>query len=376
MGLRVLHIIDSGGLYGAEIMLLGLVKEQIRKGINPVIASIGRPNIPLKPLEVEANKRDLPLKIFRMYPGPNFYGGLDILRYANAIQCDVLHSHGYKGNILLGLIPKRIRRLPIVTTVHGRTSLKGISKLKIYEILDNFCLQFLDSVVLVNKKMYDQKLFEKHNRITTRVIDNGIDEHQVHSATIPNHILHLIEGSRVIGAIGRLSTEKGFIYLIDAFEQLLKTHNNIKLIIIGDGPEKLDLERKINHFNLQKHIHLTGFINNADHILKYFDILAIPSLKEGLPITVLEAMRAGVPIVASAVGGIVDALDDGKCGILVPPCNINKLSQALSSMIDNPIKITHMADLAKRRFRQHYTTERMCNDYTSLYHEITSDKRY
>ena len=106
--MRVLHIIDSGGMYGAEVMLLNLVEEQIRQGLKPVIASIGDNQTGEKPLEIEAHKRGFPLKIFRMRPGPNFIGAWKILNYAKSIDCNLLHSHGYKGNILFGFLPKKI----------------------------------------------------------------------------------------------------------------------------------------------------------------------------------------------------------------------------------------------------------------------------
>ena len=105
--MHVMHIIDSGGMYGAEVMLLNLVEEQVRQGLKPVIASIGDKHTGEKPLEIEAHKRNFPVKTFRMHAGPNFIGAWEILNYAKSIDCDLLHSHGYKGNILFGLIPKK-----------------------------------------------------------------------------------------------------------------------------------------------------------------------------------------------------------------------------------------------------------------------------
>ena len=83
-----------------------------------------------------------------MYAIRSYYGGWDIVKYAQGNQVDVLHSHGYKGNILLGLLPRRIRRLPIVTSVHGWTSTSRFSKMWFYECLDSQSLSFLDQVVL------------------------------------------------------------------------------------------------------------------------------------------------------------------------------------------------------------------------------------
>ena len=127
--MKVLHVIDSGGLYGAEVMLLNLMSEQVAMGLEPILASIGDPGITEKPLETEAIRRGLPVKVFRMRPGPNVWGALKILRFARSELVGLLHSHGYKGNILFGLMPRMLRRIPMVATVHGWTWTGGISRM-------------------------------------------------------------------------------------------------------------------------------------------------------------------------------------------------------------------------------------------------------
>jgi hypothetical protein len=122
--MKILHIIDSGGLYGAEVMLLNLVAEQIKLGLDPTIASIGEKHIGEKPLETEALKRGFKLRKFSMYPGPNYPGALKILRFAHGAGIHILHSHGYKGNILFGLMPRKIRNLPLIATIHDGKGLR------------------------------------------------------------------------------------------------------------------------------------------------------------------------------------------------------------------------------------------------------------
>ena len=97
--MKILHIIDSGGLYGAEMVLLNLVAEQIKLGLEPTIASIGEKGIVEKPLETEVIKRGFKLKKFRMQPGPDYMGASKILRFAKQEYFDLMHSHGYEGNI-------------------------------------------------------------------------------------------------------------------------------------------------------------------------------------------------------------------------------------------------------------------------------------
>lgn len=116
--MKILHIIDSDGFYGAGVMLLNLMAEQTKCGLKPVIVSIGEKHIKEKPLETDALKRGLQVWKFKITPGPNLDGALEFLRYAKREGFDLLHSHGYKGKILFGSIPRTIRQLSIVLTLH------------------------------------------------------------------------------------------------------------------------------------------------------------------------------------------------------------------------------------------------------------------
>ena len=149
--IKVLHLIDSGGLYGAEKMLLALVSEQIKHGIEPMIFSVGEPGIGPKPLEVEASRSGLPVTPWRMKPGFNLMEALKIMRWATDHDYSLLHSHGYKFDILFGLLPIKIRGLPIISTVHGYVKAKFPRKIWFYELLDRIALRSVDHVIFVRK---------------------------------------------------------------------------------------------------------------------------------------------------------------------------------------------------------------------------------
>jgi hypothetical protein len=109
MGLKVLHLIDSGGLYGAEKMLLSLVQEQLKQGLDPMILSAGEPGTDEKPIEAEARNKGLPVTAWRMAPGLNLKESWKILKWAQDNKYQLLHSHGFKFNVLLGMYPAWIR---------------------------------------------------------------------------------------------------------------------------------------------------------------------------------------------------------------------------------------------------------------------------
>jgi len=367
--MKILHVIDSGGLYGAEVMLLNLMEEQCQQGLVPILASIGEHGISEKPLEAAARHRGLRIETFRMRPGPNFVAAFNILRFARREGIDIIHSHGYKGNILFGMIPKSLRRIPIVATLHGWTWTGGWNRMRLYEWLDRISLRFIDRVVVVNEAMRDKlklkKLYVVNNGVPTE--EPGVNTNDATDATIT---AFCAEGF-IVGAIGRLSPEKGFDILLDAVSEVLGTHPNVRLLILGEGNERGVLEAKIKRLGLEQSVLLPGYVANAKCYLPLFNVFVLSSLTEGLPIVILEAMQAGVPIVATRVGGIPEVLENGKAGKLVVPGNCAVLVNGISEVSDNSVRTRQLVQVAIRRVSDLYSIKGTSEKYLDIYLGIT-----
>lgn len=373
--MKILHIIDSGGLYGAEVMLLNLAGEQMKMGIDPTICSIGERNIIEKPLETEALKRGVKIRKFRISPGPNIVGALKILRFAHNEKFDFIHSHGYKGNILLGFIPKRFRKIPLITTLHGWTSTKALSKMKLYEWLDAKSLKHIDAVVAVNRVMLMHSMFKNNGHTNLFVVNNGIPALNFttgkmapqKNCSLNRDIIEFCQNGFIIGSIGRLSKEKGFNNLIESVYELNKTGVKAKLIIIGEGYERDNLERLTMKLGMKDNVLMPGYENKAWQYLPLFDVFVLPSLTEGFPITILEAMQSGVPIVATRVGGVPEILDEGAAGVLVKPGDVKVLTQEILSLLKNPAYSKNLAKKAKEIAFTRYSDKNMALEYQKIY---------
>jgi len=384
--LKVLHIIDSGGLYGAEMVLLHLVAEQIRQGLEPIIASIGEKAIIEKPVETEAIKRGFRVEKFRMHPGPNLIGAYEILRFAWNEDVNILHSHGYKGNILFGFLPRLIRKIPVVATIHGYTSTGNVySRMRVYEWLDSKALRFMDAVIFVSNAMKSNARFKHINPTKIHVINNGIalpreDSQSTRSAqrtkstsgpaNPDQHIIDFCNRGFTIVSIGRLSPEKGFNYLVEAFNLLIKRGINAYLLIIGEGSERKVLESLVERYNIKDNVLLPGYIKNARMYLPYCNVFVLSSLTEGLPITLLEAMEAKIPIIGTIVGGIPDVLIHGETGLLVKDQNPRALSEALYLLYNNDELSHGLAHNAFQVLRDKYSSNEMARKYYNVYKEI------
>ncbi len=365
--MKVLHIIDSAGLYGAEIVLLNLSGEQKKMGYHPIIASIGKKGSYTKPLEVEASRRGIEVVQFRMHNGPNFLGAWKILRYARSNDVAILHTHGYKGNILLGFIPKRFRKLPLVSTVHGWTNVSKFSRLRLYEWADGLSLKNVDAVCLVNETMLAHPRFTGMRRDKLHVIPNGIPEFDETQPVQGDEIVEFCLNGFTIVSIGRLSKEKGYEYLIQAFAQIISNVPDARLLIIGEGPERTELENTILSLGLTGKVMLPGYRQNARIYLSYCRVFVLSSLTEGLPITLLEAMQIGIPVVATAVGGIPSVVRSSVTGTLVPPGDPKLLSESILEKYMSYGNATQAAKMAKHLIREEYSSDRMTQSYCELY---------
>ncbi|MDD2852267.1 MAG: glycosyltransferase [Desulfuromonadaceae bacterium] len=389
--MKILHIIDSGGLYGAEVMLLNLISEQVALGHIPILASIGDPGIPEKPLEAECKRRGFNVAVFRMKPGPNLIGALDILRFARAEQVDILHSHGYKGNILFGFLPRFVRCFPMISTLHGWTWSGGMTRMRVYEWLDSLSLSRVDRVVTVSSAMQNHPRLKNRRDLALEVVPNGIplDERNISQnfpppfqgegrggdgfrkeADLNPEIIAFCRSGFTIGAIGRLSPEKAFDALLEVVAALSAQGTDIRLVILGEGGLRASHEAAVSKLGIEKNVLMPGYIPDAKRYLPFFNLFAMPSLTEGLPMVLLEAMLAGVPIIATRVGGIPEVLQEGSCGLLINPDCREELERGITNVMHNPEAAGERVKAAKLRVTDTYSSRVMAEKYLAIYQSV------
>jgi glycosyltransferase involved in cell wall biosynthesis len=242
------------------------------------------------------------------------------------LHADLLHCHGYRPDVVDAGVARRAG-LPVVSTVHGFTG--GDWKNRLYERLDIRALKRFDAVVAVSEP------------IRARLLRSGVPRDRVHlvanawtgvaplSRAEARRRLGLPTESLVVGWVGRLSEEKGPDLAVRAMES---APPDVSLSFIGDGPERERLQSLAENLKLSGRIRFHGAIGGAGALVGAFDVLMLSSRTEGTPMVVFEAMAAGVPIVAAAVGGVPAALGDGG-GRLVEPGSPPALGRAVAATI-------------------------------------------
>ncbi len=356
-------------------MLLTLVAEQLKQGINSMILSVGEAGLADKAIEREAHRLGLPITPWRMKAGMNLKGAAEITRWAQKNSYDILHSHGYKFNILLALLPKSLKTEATVTTIHGYVNAKPFTKMWIYELLDKHTLRRMSKVVLVNGEMAKFSPFKNLPKEMLAVIPNGISLAPSDGKDDKN----IREDVQVFArrfdfkliAIGRLSPEKGLGQALNALSHLVvKGGMDIGLCIMGEGRLRDSLKAMSCELGIEDRVLFTGYTENASAHLALFDCLIMPSLTEGLPITLLEAMAARTPVIASSVGGIPTALDDGKYGVLVTPGNQRQLHDAIKDVKTNFAMAKAKAVLAREFVENVYSDKAMTSAYLDMYSSL------
>ena len=276
--MRILHLIHSEGVYGAELILLYLAREQQQRGHEPLVGSIRDPGTQQTPFEALAHSWGLRVVPIRIAPRPTPGVVRSLLRTVSDVAPDVLHSHGYKPNILLGFLPRRLRG-PMLTTLHGWTGAPAFSALWLYERLDRLSLRRIDSVVVVTRSMLELRALQSVPPFRRHVIENGIPPREVRLADLaargvaplPDGLLEFTTRQPTLIAIGRLSPEKGFMLLLEAFararSQSAQTH---QLLIVGEGSERDVLERRIATLGLSDVVRVPGYVDLDAGLSKSF----------------------------------------------------------------------------------------------------------
>jgi len=304
-----------------------------------------------------------------MKPLPDPRESIKIIKYCESTCVDVIHSHGYKGNILLGLLPRSLRKIPVVTTVHGYTREERFGKLYVYQAIDRICLNRLEAIVIVSESMRNQI---PQQTLTNKlyVINNGLPNINPHDQSHDYQSKFDINNIK-IGSLGRLSFEKNFSLLIQAMKIIIREHPNARLVIYGDGPLRTDLRRLIDQNGLSDSIHLPGYLKDTTSFFSELDIFVNCSLTEGMPISLLEAMRQGCRIVATDIIANRCLLETLPCETYL--CSLDETALArsiLAALADSPESVAAQRKCYEETFGMHFSSDLMAKKYSQIYNKI------
>lgn len=377
---KILFIITKSNWGGAQQYVFDLASSIPTDRYEAVVAAGGEgilfqklQNAGVRTISIPALRRDIHI-------GKEFRSFLDIIRILRAEKADVVHVNSSKaGGIgafaawVYTFLPGASRPL-VVFTAHGwgfneprqylaRAAIRALSALAGI---------FQDVIICINTADAESaSRFIQKKKIV--LIPNGIrafaamtqgDARDELSRFTKNEIA---PAEFLIGTIAELTRNKGLEYFLDAVTIVRDRGIRVRAVIIGAGELRKTLEKRILARGLEKMIFLAGFLEDAKKYLPAFDVFVLPSLKEGTPYTILEAMHAGVPVIATQTGGIPDSIENGKTGILVRTANAAELARAILRAAKDSSLCAALAKNAEIVVQRDYTLERMITETEKIY---------
>jgi glycosyltransferase involved in cell wall biosynthesis len=283
----------------------------------------------------------------------------------------IWHGHDYKSD-LIGLILRRSWPMRLVTTVHG-WGVKGSLRAPFYNRIDRLCLPRYEAVICVSEDLQNQCLACGVPVERCILIENAIDRQQYSRSSTwdeAKRALGIPPHRSVIGAVGRLSAEKGFDLLIRAADCLLKKGHDLHLIIVGEGDQRCRLETLISEVGRNDRIRLLGYRPDTVGCYQAMDVYVLSSLSEGLPNVVLEAMALEVPVVAARVGAVPQIIDHEESGLIVEPGSSDGLVAALSRLLTDATLRARLAQAGCTSVTTRYSFEARMRRVRAIYDRL------
>ncbi|HKJ03978.1 MAG TPA: glycosyltransferase [Geopsychrobacteraceae bacterium] len=368
--MKILHIIASPKIGGAEKLLLTIVDTIDSRRFDVAIAAFVDSREQFNAFYNEASQRGA-----NLYPVEinSPYDVRQLLRLHQIIvefKPDVIHSHGYKTNILGFLLARRFA-IPVVATIHGWLHSRRKTT-QIFNRVNMFLLKRFDRVVAVSGQIERVLLCSKVSSSRLVTLRNvpftktkpGFDR----SSFVQQY--SLLPDSIYVGFVGRLEPVKGGEFFISAAATVLQSHSNIQFLIAGEGPEYSLMVEMAERLGISSQVKFLGFVDCPETLFQVLSLYVLPSLDEGVPLSLLEAMSAGVPVVASAVGGVPEVVEDGVNGLLVPAGDPDLLASVICRSLEDQ-KGTHQRIMAaKETIREDYNVERWIETLQELYSRL------
>ena len=293
-----------------------------------------------------------------------------LLRICRERNVSIWHGHDYKSDAL-GLLLRKFYPMKLVSTVHG-WGVKS-KKTPLYHAVDRFSLKSYDRVICVSDKLLSECLAAGVSIGKLCEIDNAIDLSSYDSLPDQREArinFNVDPEKPVVVAVGRLSKEKAFDVLIQAFADLLATGFDATLLIAGDGPEHEALQHQIASLGVEDSVRLIGHVADPRDVYAATDVFALSSTSEGLPNSLLEAMACGVPVIATTVGAIPTVISDEINGLLVSPDDSQVLTLAMNRLLSNMALRDQISEAARHTIENRYSFERRMQKIAAVYDSV------
>ena len=373
--IKLFFLLDSFMIGGTETQAVELARRLDPKRYRVTIGCLRREGPLLERL------RNTPVEIVEVKMG----GGIDspagllriakLARFLRRERFQILHAHDLWSN-MIGMPAAMLARTSVTIT-----SQRDLSHDAWYGTYRRRVLRFLQrrsSMVLTNAKAIRDGLIEQDHLLPDKVcvVYNGVDLDRFHAPADRAKLFPGSKENKLIVLVGNMITDvKGHPVLISAAPEIVKAHPQTKFVLVGDGSKRGEFESQVKALGLEANFLFLGRRGDVPAILACCDIAVLPSLAEGLPNAVLEYLAAGLPVVATALGGNLEIIQEGKTGLLVPPQDSSALAAALIRLLSDEAFAAQIAQAGRAHVEQNFSFERLITEVEQLYTKLLNQKR-
>lgn len=375
---RILQVIRpaEGGMKGHLLTLAGGL---INRGYLVEVACPGDSSLAAELREMGLRVHPISL-VGPLSPGPDLICVLELRNIFRHGQYDIIHFHGAKAGMVGRIATALTGCLNTVVTVHNFIVYEEVPwpKKILFRYGEQFLSRVTNRIITVSKALRDDLVLNykiRPEKITP--IYNGIDTlrfQQTQHSESARAILGISPSAVAVGTVARMASQKGLNYLVEAFARMYRagqvSPDDTAFVIAGDGPLRPQLEKQADDLGIRDKIIFPGFVDDMPLFLACLDVFVVPSVAEGLSISTIEAMAAGLPVVASRVGGLPELVRTEETGFLVEPRNPTELAEAIFRLLTDSETRKQMGINGRKLAIQQFNTENMIEQTCALYNEM------
>ncbi len=368
--INVIHLVEELTIGGLEKILAAIVLNLDKEKYNVSVwclreggffaNKLVKEGIDVKILHISTSRN--PLSIYKLY------------KLLKSRKFDIIHTHAYSAGTI-GRISAFLAGVPVIIS-HNHSVYDYYNKY--YHFVEWLLCLITDKIICVSDIV--KKFANETQRINAKkliTIHNGIDSEYTVSEKRTSglrKVLDIPADHSIICTIAHMEEHKGIKYLLESASLLLQSRNDISFLLVGEGALKEELKILSTDLKIEKNVIFTGERSNIPEILSLTDIFVLPSLREGMPLTILEAMDCGKPIIATNVGGVPEIVKDGVTGILVSPKDPEALYSAMNELLDDRKRQEKMGRNGKRVCNESFSSKTMVGKIEDLYDFLINKK--
>lgn len=368
--INVLQLMTDSKIGGAERVVLQLSKGLDINRFTVSICCLAERG----PIFDEAEEAGIKIYSLGIKNRWDFLKILRLVKILKKLNIHILHAHLFHANILSRIIGK-ISNVPIIISTEHIMGMESSLRILVNRLTSTFVTKYIVVSEAVGGFL-NKNVKIRPCKIST--VLNGIEYNNFKISLIAQEKLKeqfgLTTSQEVIGTIARLHRQKGHIYLLHAITKVVKVFPNAKFLVVGDGPLKYKLEELAHKLGIGNNVIFTGNQKDISTILSLINIFVLPSLWEGLPITILEAMAMKKPVVVTNVSGNPEVVIDNITGILVPPKEPTLLAEAILRLLRDKGLSLKLGEAGYQRGKEKFSKEQMIAKTAMIYDELLKEK--